>query len=114
LLYRKPRIHGGDPGDVPARSVEADDKAIRNWVTPSHEHDRHRRGRGFGSERRGHAAGCRDGAHLPAYQIGRQSMQPATFTVRPTIFDRNVAAIDIASLTQPFAKSGDEFGVCFG
>ena len=67
LLYRKPRIHGGDAGDVAARSVEADDKAIRNWVTPSHEHDRHRRGRGFGSEGRGYAAGCRDDGHLPAY-----------------------------------------------
>jgi hypothetical protein len=67
LLYRKPRIHGGDAGDVAARSVEADDKAIRDWITPSHEHDRHRRGRGFGSEGRGYSAGCGDDGHLPAY-----------------------------------------------
>ena len=37
LFYRKPRIHGGNTGDIATRSIEADDEAIRNWGTPSHE-----------------------------------------------------------------------------
>ena len=57
-------IHRRQAATEPMRLFE---QAIRNWITPSHEHDRHRRGRGFGSKGRGYAARCRDDGRLPAY-----------------------------------------------
>jgi hypothetical protein len=114
LLCHKPRIQGGDPGDVTARSVEADDEASLDWIDSDHEHNRNCRGRCFCSESGGYAARCRDDAHRPAYEISRQLRQPTVFAVRPAVLDRHVAALDVPSFTEPFAESGREFCVCFG
>jgi hypothetical protein len=37
-------------------------------------------------------------------QIGRQFRQSVDFIVRPAVFDRHIAALDVPGFTQPFAK----------
>jgi DNA phosphorothioation-associated putative methyltransferase len=67
LLCPKPHIHGGDTGDVTARSIEADDEAGLDRIGANRVYNRNGRGRGFGRESRSYAARCRDDGHLPAY-----------------------------------------------
>ena len=63
-------VHGDDTGDVAARLIEACNQTRLNRVTAEAEHDRNRRGRGFGRERRWRAAHRGDDKHLAADQIG--------------------------------------------
>ena len=67
LLCPKPHIHGGDTGDVTARSIETDDEASLDRIDANRVHNRNGRSRGFGRESRGYAARCRDDGHRPAY-----------------------------------------------
>ena len=41
---------------------------------------------------------------LAANQFGRQRREPIKLTLRPTVFDRDVLAFDIACLLQALAK----------
>ena len=45
-----------------------------------------------------------DHRHLTADQIGRQRRKPLDLALRPSEFDRHVAAFDIAGFAQPFAE----------
>src|SRR6516162_7161161 len=48
-----------------------------------------------------------DYSHLATHQIGRQRGQSIVLPIRPTIFDRDVVALDIADLAQTAKESGD-------
>jgi hypothetical protein len=59
-------------GDVAARTIEARDEAVRDWVAPRREDNRHGRRCGLGGERRhvvrddhGHAMDCIACARMP-------------------------------------------------
>jgi hypothetical protein len=66
--------------DVPARPVEACDKAVPDRVAPGGEDDRHRRGHGLGRESRKNISD--DHGDRSASEIGRQSRQLITVVVR--------------------------------
>ena len=53
-----------------------------------------------------------DHGHLAANQIGRQRRQPIVLTFRPAVFDRYIAALDIAGFIQAlrYASSWLRFG----
>jgi hypothetical protein len=38
------------------------------------------------------------------YQIGRHRRQPIVLALRPAVFDRNIAAVNITALAQTFEK----------
>jgi hypothetical protein len=44
------------------------------------------------------------------YQIGRQLRKSILVTLRPTVFDRDVLAFDVASLAYALPKCGPELG----
>ena len=73
------------------------------------EDDRNRRGRRLGRQRRC-AAGRGNHGHLTANQIGRQCRQSIVLTLRPAIFDRHVAAFDIAGFAQALAECAPRSG----
>jgi len=114
LLRAKPRIYRAGTGDVAARSIEAVNEADFDRIGAARVHDRDRRGRGFGGESRGYAARRRDDGHRPVYEIGRQFRQPIVIAVGPTVFDRHVAALDIAGFTEALTECGQVFCVCLG
>src|ERR1700730_13459674 len=101
-LFRQPR----DPRDVTARPGQAGNETLAYGVTADGEHDWDCRGRGLYRERCLRAARRGDYGHLAADQIGRQFRQPLGSIVRPTKFDGNVLALDVAGFAQSFAKSG--------
>ena len=58
--------------------------------------------------------GLGDHGDLPADQIGRQRRQPIVLLLRPAIFDRDIAALDKAGVTQALAEPGQPAGVAVG
>ena len=105
-LRRRVGIEPADPGHVPARPIETGDEAGLDRVAADVEDDRDRRGCRLGGEGRTETAGRRDHGHLALNQVGRQCRQSIALPFRPTIFDRDIAALDIAGLLQPLAKGG--------
>ncbi len=95
----------GHARDVAARAVEAGDKAEPDRVGGQLKDDRNRRGRCLGGKRR-RSGGRGNHGHLATDQIGRHRRQPIVLALRPAIFDRYVAAIDVAGFAQPFEKGG--------
>src|SRR6516225_7706258 len=99
------RVHGGYAGDISARPIEASNETDLDRIDTAAEDDRNGRGCGFCREYlRG--ARCHNDGHLTPHQIGRQRGQSIVLAVRPTIFDRYVAALDVADLAEAAKKSG--------
>jgi hypothetical protein len=87
-------------GGIAARPVEAGNVALAYRVAAGREHDRNGFGRRHGSQHRS-AASCRgDHVDLAADQIGGKSRQSIMPVFCKTVFDRDVAAIDIAAFAQ--------------
>jgi hypothetical protein len=87
----------GHACEVASRPVQAGDKSNGHGVEPSLEHDRNRRGCRLGRKCSGGAARG-DHGHPAADQLGRQRRQSSGFILRPTIFDCDVLAFDVARL----------------
>ena len=81
------RSQVGHAGEIAARPGEAGDKSNRDWVDPDQEHDRDRRSRRLGGDRRRSAAGRGNYCHVTINQIGRQCRQSIVAIFRPAIFD---------------------------
>ena len=47
---------------------------------------------------------------LTMNQISHHYRQPISLTLRPAVFDRDVAAIDVTGFAQPFDESADNCG----
>jgi hypothetical protein len=50
------------------------------------------------------APGCDDYGDLSTNQFSRERRQPVKLALRPTVFDRDVLALDIARLAQALAE----------
>jgi hypothetical protein len=87
--------------DVAARLVKAGDEPELDRVATRFEDDRNICGRRLRGERR-RSAGRGNHGHLTMNQIGRHRRQPIKAILRPAVFDRHVAAINITVLAQPF------------
>src|SRR5262249_31031122 len=69
-------------------------------VSADREHDRNARRCGFGGKWRRRALDCNDHSHPAANQVTGQCWQSVEATLGPAIFDRDVAALDIASFVE--------------
>jgi hypothetical protein len=92
-----------DSGRVAAGTREAGDQAKSDRVFGDTEHDRYRRGGFTRSNRSGRADRSND-LDLSTNEIGHQLWQPFGLVVAPAIFDREILALDIATLFEPLAK----------
>src|ERR1700687_5926090 len=73
---------------------------VRYWVVPYCEDGSDRRGRQFSGLSRCSSTGRGNHPHLTTNQIGCHRRQPIELTIRPAVFDRDVAALEIACLTK--------------
>ena len=85
----------GHAGDVAARPVKAGDEAELDRVAARFEDDRNGRGRRLRRKRR-RSGRCGNHGHPTMNQISHHCRQPISSTLRPTVFDRHVLAIDVA------------------
>src|SRR5262249_17824346 len=92
--------------DVATRSIKASHKAEFDRVFTYHDDDWDDRCCGLGRAR-GAAAAGEYHRHLTADQIGRQRGQSIVVTLRPTVFDHDILAIDVAGFAERLAKRGN-------
>jgi hypothetical protein len=102
----RPKFHReeADTGDVAAGPVEAGAEASLDRIDANRVHDRNGRGRGFGRKSRGDAARGHDDGHRTADQISHQFRQPIACAMPPAVFDRDIAALGIAGLSEPLCE----------
>ena len=102
--------HGADSGDVVARAIVAGDEARLHRVLPHRENDRDRGGRGLGRLRGCGADRRYDDRHLTAHEVGCQLGHTSSVVMGPAIFDRDVAAFDVAGISpRPLRKASSRW-----
>jgi hypothetical protein len=94
------------PGHIPAGPGEARDQAGRDRIGAAREDNRNACSGGLGGDRRGRTAGRGYHCHMATNQIGRQHWQTIVLIVRPSVFNRKVLPLDVAS----FGKATTERG----
>ena len=104
LLRRELSSVEGRTRDIAARPVEAGDEAELHRIAGGREDDWNRRGCRLGGQRRDGAAARVNDRHLAANQIGRQRRQAIILTLRPAVFDADIAVLDIAGVVQALAE----------
>jgi hypothetical protein len=72
------------------------------------EHDRNGRGRTLGRERRRAIASKKD-RDLPTNEVRREARQPIVLTLCPTVFERDVLTLDIASLSESLPERDEQW-----
>ena len=92
-----------DSGRVATRPREARDKAKPDRIFGNQEHDGGRRGRLGRSHRSGRAGGG-DHVDLAANEIGRHRRQSIGLILAPAIVDRDILALDVATLFEALAE----------
>src|SRR5215813_4308212 len=80
------------------------DRAPQRVVAADTEDDRDGCGRGFGCQSRRCVSWCGDNGDLAAGQVGRHRRQKLVSTFGPAVFDRDVLALDITRMGQPFEE----------
>jgi hypothetical protein len=110
-FWPKLSAHRRDTGEIAAWSGEAGDEPKFDWIRAGAEHDRNGRGRRLGGKRSRWSAGCSDDRHSMLDQIGDQLGQSRIIIIRPAIFDHQVAAFDIAGLSEPIAEGRHDIGI---
>ena len=93
--------------DIASRTVERRYGSSLDRIVPHNDHDWNCRSRGLGSRRRGASSDRNDDGDTPFHQLAGELRQPIILSLRPTIFDREVASLDIACLAQPFFDRRD-------
>jgi hypothetical protein len=78
------------------------------------EDDGDRRGRGPGRLRRQRTAGGDDNCHSTENQLRCQRRQSIVLIVGPTVLDRDVFALDIASILEALAQRAHRLRIRFG
>src|SRR5262249_53754229 len=100
---------GVEPGhtcEVAARLVEACDETVLAGVVIEGEDNRNRARRCLGCDRRIIATRCNDYGHLTLNQIDGKGRHSIRLSLRPSIFNRDILAFDIAGLTQALTERG--------
>ena len=85
-----------DASGVAARPRKAGNKTELDRVVGEAEHDGDRRGRSFGRKRGSIVGGRGDDGHTTADQLSHQRRQAIILALKPVIFDRHVAAFNVA------------------
>src|SRR5262249_36890508 len=104
LLRRQRARDQIKPCQIAARSVEAGDQAGLDRLDPSAEDDGNRGGRRLGRERGRTITGDENGDQA-ANQVRRLRRQAIVLTIYPTVFNRDVLALNIAGFGQRLAEA---------
>src|SRR5947209_437843 len=110
-LMRHPRCHrnpqkgehGSNARDVACRSIDARYETRADRIASAEEHNRNCLGCSLCCERRGKKIRG-DNRYPIGHQLGRQRRQAIIMTIRRTVFDRHVLALDEADLAQTFPE----------
>ena len=108
LLRCKFRLHVIYAGDVAARLIERADEACSDRINAGAENDRYCCAGGLGRESRLIAAGRGNNGDTATNQVGGQFWQPIQCIVRPSVFDRDIPAFDVAGLGQTVSKRSQQ------
>src|SRR5215510_5822345 len=93
----------GEARDIAARPPKAGDESARNRITDRSEDDGKGRGRLLGGE----GGGCvcdHDDINLESNEVGHESGEPLEVPPVTSVFDHDVAALDITEITQSLAE----------
>jgi hypothetical protein len=96
---------------ITARPGKAGDKTKPDRISRDGKNDGDRGSCRLRHQRRGRPKRGNRG-HLPANQVGRLRRQLVILTVRPSVFDRNVFALDVAGLFEALAERAHAILVC--
>jgi hypothetical protein len=99
-----------DTSEIAAGPAEARHQAEFDRIVAGQKHDGDALRRGLGGERSGCRAHGDDDGHLPAHEVGEKRWQRIVAAVRPTVFDRGVAAFDEACLGEALSKARELLG----
>ena len=86
-------------GDVAARPIETGNETDADRVVYRREYDGNGPSRSFSSERRGRAAGRKQGGHAQVNEFGRQNRQPVVVALRPAKGDQDILPLDESRCT---------------
>src|SRR5262245_17877902 len=100
------RIEKALSGDVSSRACEAGNDPGRNGVADDRHHDRYRRG-GLLRGKRPWCCMGHDQVDFGPNEFERQFGQSPIVSIRPSIVDEDVRALDVAAVTQTLPKSID-------
>src|SRR5262245_63973938 len=105
-----PKVYAesGHAGQVATRPVQAGDQPVSHRLAAVYKYDRDGRGGRLGRKCWGKCTSCDDHRHVPADQISSQCWQPSGLTISPTVFDRQISALDIARFGEARAKRSEE------
>jgi hypothetical protein len=97
-----------DAGSTAARPVETFDQTKLHWIAADCEYNWDCRCCRFSGKHCRLAAGCNQYSDASLGEIGRQCRKTIVLTLSPTVFDRDVLALDIPGFAQTFAKRGEK------
>jgi len=93
-----------DASDVSPRAIVTLNKAGLYRIAHGKD-DWDRRGCRLCRQSRGFTADGREDAHRLAGQVRGESRQPLVIAARPTVFDRQILALDVAQLGEALPKA---------
>ncbi len=98
-----------NPGQIAAGKIETLHQVEGDRIDRQSEHDRYRRGRRLGGERRGETRSD-DQIYLAAHEISCEPGQPIVVAFAPAVGDRDIAALDEAGRRQTLPDRRDSAG----
>jgi hypothetical protein len=93
------RGEGGQPRDIAARPRKAGDEPAQNRIGSSSENNGDSPGRLLGGQD-GEAVCGHDDINLQRNQFGRESGEPLQLPLGRSVFDHDVAALDVTEVTE--------------
>src|SRR5262245_45224753 len=93
-----------DASHIAARPVKAGDETQLDRVLPGRKNNRDCRGRRFGRERSGSAAGRGDDGDAAADKISHDRGYALEAAVQPMVLDRDGLTLDVAGFIEAFTK----------
>src|SRR5437764_6645463 len=99
------RGEAGQPRDIAVRPREAGDEPALNWIANSSEDNGDSASRLLGHTGAECASSGQDDIHLERNQFGRKSGEPVGLPLGLSVFDHEVAALDVPEVTQPLEES---------
>src|SRR5215472_379000 len=110
---RELHIQQAHTREIATGTVQAGNESCLHRVGPHLEDDRDRRSRRFCCDCR--RSGDRNNhSHLSANKVSRQCGQAIVAALRPEIFDRHIAALDVTDIVKALTEGSDPRRVRFG
>jgi len=108
------RKDDGQPRDVAARPGKGRDELGRHRITGIAENNWERPGCLLGSQGGGSTSGGHEDIDLERDQLGCQGREPVELCLRISVFDHEVATLDVPEILQSLTERLDQGGVRAG